>query len=152
VSVCGVVSQDEGVRKNTLMVLTHLILNDMVKVKGQIGEIAVCLEDSDARIRDLTRMFFHELSKRGATCRHVARVRRMFCVCVTHIPAHVASLVCVAARYRSASPQRDCDPLSLLRAVQATTPSTTCCPTPSARCRSIRRCRSRSSAPSCDSC
>jgi condensin complex subunit 1 len=27
---------DVGVRKNTLMVLTHLILNDMIKVKGQI--------------------------------------------------------------------------------------------------------------------
>lgn len=28
---------DTGVRYNTLMVLTHLILNDMVKVKGQVG-------------------------------------------------------------------------------------------------------------------
>ncbi len=56
---------DAGVRKNTLMVLTHLILNDMVKVKGQIAEIAMCLEDEDSRIKDLTRMFFQELSKRG---------------------------------------------------------------------------------------
>ena len=29
------------VRKNALMVLTHLILNDMIKVKGQIAEIAM---------------------------------------------------------------------------------------------------------------
>lgn len=57
--------QDAGVRKNTLMVLTHLVLNDMVKIKGQISEIAVCLEDSDARVKDLTKMFFSELSKRG---------------------------------------------------------------------------------------
>lgn len=57
---------DTGVRKNTLMVLTHLILNDMVKVRGQAAEIAVCLEDEDPRIRDLTHLFFHELSKRGS--------------------------------------------------------------------------------------
>jgi hypothetical protein len=47
---------DAGVRKNTLMVLTHLILNDMVKVKGQVGEIAVCLNDPEPRVADLTRM------------------------------------------------------------------------------------------------
>ena len=40
-------------RKNALMVLTHLILNDMVKVKGQISEMAICLEDADRRIADL---------------------------------------------------------------------------------------------------
>jgi condensin complex subunit 1 len=57
--------KDVKVRKNTLQVLTHLILNDMVKVKGQVCGIALCLEDSEQRIRDLARMFFHELSKRG---------------------------------------------------------------------------------------
>ena len=46
---------DLRVRKNTLMVLTHLILNDMVKVKGQISEMAVCLEDADPRISDLAK-------------------------------------------------------------------------------------------------
>lgn len=53
------------VRRHTLMVLTHLILNDMVKVKGQVCEIALCLEDSDPRIRDMSRLLFHELSKRS---------------------------------------------------------------------------------------
>ncbi|KAJ7379614.1 meiotic chromosome condensation [Desmophyllum pertusum] len=53
------------VRKNTLMVLTHLILNDMVKVKGQISEMATCLEDKDSRISDLAKLFFLELSKKG---------------------------------------------------------------------------------------
>ena len=51
-------------RKNTLMVLTHLILNDMVKVKGQISEMATCLEDKDSRISDLAKLFFLELSKK----------------------------------------------------------------------------------------
>lgn len=53
---------DTRVRKNALMVLTHLILNDMVKVKGQICEMAVCLEDKERRIADLACLFFHELS------------------------------------------------------------------------------------------
>ncbi len=53
------------VRRHTLMVLTHLILNDMVKVKGQVCEIAMCLQDEDPRIRDMSRLLFFELSKRS---------------------------------------------------------------------------------------
>merc|ERR1712129_544341 len=52
------------VRKNTLMVLTHLILNDMIKVRDSISEIALLLEDSHASISDLARLFFQELSKK----------------------------------------------------------------------------------------
>lgn len=52
------------VRRHTLMVLTHLILNDMVKVKGNVCEIALCLQDNEPRIRDMARLLFHELSKR----------------------------------------------------------------------------------------
>lgn len=44
------------------MVLTHLILNGMIKVKGQLGEMAKCLEDPDPRISDLARLFFTELN------------------------------------------------------------------------------------------
>ncbi|RIB12547.1 non-SMC mitotic condensation complex subunit 1-domain-containing protein [Gigaspora rosea] len=50
--------------KNTLMVLTHLILNGMIKVKGQLDEIAKCLEDEDHRISDLARLFFTELASK----------------------------------------------------------------------------------------
>jgi len=53
------------VRRHTLMVLTHLILNDMVKVKGQVCEIALCLQDDDARIRDMAGLLFHSLSNRA---------------------------------------------------------------------------------------
>jgi len=53
------------VRCHTLMVLTHLILNDMVKVKGQVCEIALCLQDNEPRIRDMARLLFFELSKRS---------------------------------------------------------------------------------------
>ncbi|CAO3624953.1 unnamed protein product [Cunninghamella blakesleeana] len=55
---------DKLVKKNTVMVLTHLILNGMVKVKGQISEMAKCLEDSDQRISDLAKLFFTELANK----------------------------------------------------------------------------------------
>ncbi|KAI0667334.1 non-SMC mitotic condensation complex subunit 1-domain-containing protein [Trametes maxima] len=58
----GLRDPDIVVKKNTLMVLTHLILNGMVKVKGQMGEMAKCVEDEDERISDLAKMFFSELS------------------------------------------------------------------------------------------
>ncbi|KAI0641280.1 non-SMC mitotic condensation complex subunit 1-domain-containing protein [Trametes meyenii] len=58
----GLSDPDMVVKKNTLMVLTHLILNGMVKVKGQMGEMAKCVEDEDERISDLAKMFFKELS------------------------------------------------------------------------------------------
>jgi len=54
--------EDVTVRKNAVMVLTHLILNDMIKVKGQVSEMALRLEDGDERVGDLARLFFLELS------------------------------------------------------------------------------------------
>ncbi|XP_078617056.1 condensin complex subunit 1-like isoform X2 [Branchiostoma floridae x Branchiostoma japonicum] len=53
------------VRKNTLMVLTHLILNDMLKVKGYISDMAACMVDDVSGIADLAKLFFLELSKKG---------------------------------------------------------------------------------------
>lgn len=53
---------DESVKRTCLMTLTFLILAGQVKVKGQLGEMAKCLEDEDRRIADLARMFFTELS------------------------------------------------------------------------------------------
>ncbi|KIH93354.1 condensin complex subunit 1 [Sporothrix brasiliensis 5110] len=53
---------DDSVKRTCLMTLTFLILAGQVKVKGQLGEMAKCLEDDDKRIADLARMFFTELS------------------------------------------------------------------------------------------
>ena len=54
--------QDTSVRRTCLMTLTFLILAGQVKVKGQLGEMAKCLEADDRRIADLSRMFFTELA------------------------------------------------------------------------------------------
>ncbi|KAF9887128.1 Condensin complex subunit [Aspergillus nanangensis] len=51
-----------SVKRTCLMTLTFLILAGQVKVKGQLGEMAKCLEDGDKRIADLARMFFTELA------------------------------------------------------------------------------------------
>ena len=53
---------DASVKRTCLMTLTFLILAGQVKVKGQLGEMAKCLEDSDRRIADLSKMFFSELA------------------------------------------------------------------------------------------
>lgn len=42
--------KESEVRKTTMMVLTHLILNDMMKIRGEISEIALLLEDPDNKI------------------------------------------------------------------------------------------------------
>jgi hypothetical protein len=60
----GLGDKDLIVKKNTLMVLTHLILNGMIKVKGQLGEMAKCTEDEEPRVSDLAKLFFDELSKK----------------------------------------------------------------------------------------
>lgn len=54
--------KDASVKRTCLMTLTFLILAGQVKVKGQLGEMAKCLEDDDKRIADLSRVFFTELS------------------------------------------------------------------------------------------
>ncbi|KAL0043109.1 hypothetical protein WJX79_009421 [Trebouxia sp. C0005] len=56
---------DTSVRKNSLMVLTHLIMNDMMKVKGHIARMALCLQDPHPRIKDLAHLFFHELAQKN---------------------------------------------------------------------------------------
>lgn len=58
--------QSASVRKNAVLVISHLILNDMMKVKGYINEMAVRVEDEDERISSLAKLFFHELSKKGS--------------------------------------------------------------------------------------
>ncbi|MEW5302114.1 MAG: hypothetical protein WDW36_004924 [Sanguina aurantia] len=53
---------DLCVRRTCLTVLSHLILNDMMKVKGNISRIAMCLVDEDSSIQSWARKFFHTLS------------------------------------------------------------------------------------------
>ena len=47
------------------MVISHRILNGVLKGRGQMAPVAACLEDSEPKVADLARLFFHELSKRA---------------------------------------------------------------------------------------
>merc|ERR1712048_440565 len=58
-------SDQNEVKKITLMVLTHLILNDMIKIKDFISDIVVLIEDGQDEIRRHARFFFGELSKKS---------------------------------------------------------------------------------------
>jgi condensin complex subunit 1 len=54
------------------MVLTHLTLTGLIKVKGQVGEIAKCILDEDNRVSSLARLFFHEMAgKDNAIYNHI---------------------------------------------------------------------------------
>jgi condensin complex subunit 1 len=58
--------QDKAARvqKNALLVLTHLILNERIKAKGQIAEMAKCIVSEDERIAQLSKLFFSELAEK----------------------------------------------------------------------------------------
>ena len=53
---------DLTVQHTCLMTVTFLILAGQIKVKGQLAEMAKCLEHPDQKIRDMSRLFFTELS------------------------------------------------------------------------------------------
>ena len=51
----------------------------MIKVKGQLGEMAKCLEDEEPRVSDLAKLFFTELStKDNAIYNNLPDGRRSF--------------------------------------------------------------------------
>ncbi|SCU85565.1 LANO_0C04654g1_1 [Lachancea nothofagi CBS 11611] len=54
--------EDLMVQKTCLMTVTFLILAGQVKVKGQLGQMAKCLENSDQGISDMCKLFFTELA------------------------------------------------------------------------------------------
>ncbi len=47
------------------MVISHLILNDMMKLKGEIVDICMLLDDPDQSIKDQVSLFIHELHTKG---------------------------------------------------------------------------------------
>jgi len=53
------------VRRTTLMVLAHLILNDMLKVRGELAEICLMQDDTDEYIQSFVELFMFELNSKG---------------------------------------------------------------------------------------
>ncbi|XP_077533008.1 condensin complex subunit 1-like [Haemaphysalis longicornis] len=56
---------ERQVKMSALKTVSFLILNDMIKVKGQISDIAVMVMDEDTEVADMCRSFFLELGTKG---------------------------------------------------------------------------------------
>ncbi|ONH67307.1 Condensin complex subunit 1 [Cyberlindnera fabianii] len=56
--------EDLMVKRTCLMTITFLILAGQVKVKGQLSQMAKCLEDPDQGISDMCKLFFTELASK----------------------------------------------------------------------------------------
>lgn len=55
-------------RQTAGLVMTHLILKDMVKVKGQVSEMATLLIDPEEAIVGVAQNFFGELANKASGC------------------------------------------------------------------------------------
>lgn len=55
------------VKRNALTVLTHVILNGIVKMRGQMADMTRCLLDSDNCIVNHAKLFFTELSEKDSS-------------------------------------------------------------------------------------
>lgn len=53
------------VRQCAVKMLSFLVLHEMVRVKGQIADMALCCADKDPRVASMTRLFFKQLSQKG---------------------------------------------------------------------------------------
>ncbi|XP_012286067.1 condensin complex subunit 1 [Orussus abietinus] len=63
--------EDVGVRITCVKMLSNLILREMVRVRGQVAELALCIADPDPQIREETKMLFMNLSQKGNTLLNV---------------------------------------------------------------------------------
>lgn len=48
-----------------MIVISHLVLNDMLKLRGEIVDICLLLESDDQKVKDIVNLFFYELGKKG---------------------------------------------------------------------------------------
>lgn len=69
------------------MVITHLILNDMLKLRGEIVDICMLLEDNDERIKEQVKLFLHELHSKG---NHI--IYNMFPKAITRLSTEFTNL------------------------------------------------------------
>ncbi len=58
-------SRSPEVVRYSMTVISHLVLNDMLKLKGEIVDICMLLESEDKKLKDLINLFFYELNQKG---------------------------------------------------------------------------------------
>ncbi len=55
-------SESKFLKRTTITVLSHLILNDYMKIKTEIVFFVMLLDDDDKSIVQITKVFFYELN------------------------------------------------------------------------------------------
>ena len=61
----GLHSPHKEVVKYTLTVISHLVLNDMLKMKGEVVDICMLLDHKDPSIKTHVQIFFNEINNKG---------------------------------------------------------------------------------------
>lgn len=57
--------ENRDLRLTSVRILSHLISHEMILVKGQISDLAMCLVDKDDEIRKTTEVFFKEIANKS---------------------------------------------------------------------------------------
>lgn len=57
--------KNDVVRLTAVKMLSHLILQEMIRVRGQLSDMAVCIVDSNEEIRDVTKEFFKAIKDKS---------------------------------------------------------------------------------------
>lgn len=57
--------EDNELRLTAVKMLSHLILHEMIRVKGQIADLAMCIVDPHAEIKNITQQFFKEIANKS---------------------------------------------------------------------------------------
>lgn len=57
--------ENNELRLTAVKMLSHLILHEMIRVKGQIADLAMCIVDPDPEIKNITEQFFKEIAHKS---------------------------------------------------------------------------------------
>lgn len=57
--------KNDEIRLTAVKVLSHLIQHEMIRVKGQISDLAMCIVDANEDIRNITQEFFKEIAQKS---------------------------------------------------------------------------------------
>lgn len=63
--ICRLRDEDVNVRRTCVRMLSNLIMREMIRVKGQVSELALCIIDEDKQIQQDTKEFFNQLAQKG---------------------------------------------------------------------------------------
>lgn len=56
---------NDKIRLTAVKMLSHMIMHEMIRVKGQISDLALCIVDTNEEIRNATQEFFKEISQKS---------------------------------------------------------------------------------------